>query len=72
MSFRVIISKQAEEDIRGIYEYIAFELHSVQNAVGQINRLEKEILSLDQMPNRFGLYKSEPWPFQESACHAGR
>lgn len=61
MSFRVIISKQAEEDIRGIYEYIAFDLHSVKNAVGQINRLEKEILSLDQMPNRFALYKSEPW-----------
>ena len=61
MSFRVNISDQAERDIRGIYEHIAFKLHSVQNAIGQINRLEKEILSLDQLPERYGLFKSELW-----------
>ena len=46
MSFTVTVSKQAEEDIRGLYEYIAYTLRSKQNAVGQISRLEKEILSL--------------------------
>ena len=61
MSYKVILLNQAEEDIRAIYEYIAFDLQSQQNAVGQINRLEKEILGLDQMPERFGKYKSEPW-----------
>jgi len=61
MSYKIILSNQADEDIRAIYEYIAFDLQSQQNAAGQINRLEKEILSLDQMPERFGKYKSEPW-----------
>ena len=61
MSYNIVLSKQADEDIRAIYEYIAFELQSRENAIGQLNRLEKEILSLEQMPERFSLYKSEPW-----------
>ena len=43
MIFRVNITRQAEEDLRGIFEYIAYELHSFQNAVGQLGRLEEEI-----------------------------
>lgn len=61
MSYNIILSDQADEDIRGIYEYIAFDLQSRQNAIGQINRLEKEILSLNQMPERFSRHQSEPW-----------
>ena len=61
MSYRVILSNQADEDIRGIYEYIAYDLQSQQNAIGQLDRLEKEILNLDEMPERFGVYKQEPW-----------
>ena len=61
MSYRVVLSNQADEDIRGIYEYIAYDLQSKQNAVGQIDRLEKQILSLDEMPERFGVFKQEPW-----------
>lgn len=61
MSYRVVLSNQADEDIRGIYEYIAYDLQSQQNAIGQLDRLEKEILSLDEMPERFGVYKHEPW-----------
>ena len=44
MSYRVVLSNQADEDIRGIYEYIAYDLQSQQNAIGQLDRLEKEIL----------------------------
>ena len=61
MTYEVIISSQAEEDLRGIYEYIAFELRSPQNAAGQLDRLEKNILSLDTMPNRYRAYDREPW-----------
>lgn len=61
MSYNVVLSNQADEDIRGIYEYIAFDLQSKQNAIGQIDRLEKEILSLDEMSERFSAYKLEPW-----------
>ena len=57
----VQISIQAESDLRSIFEYIAFELQSVQNAAGQLSRLEKSISRLDQMPERFKRYDKEPW-----------
>lgn len=61
MIYDVQISIQAESDLRSIFEYIAFELQSVQNAAGQLSRLEESINSLDQMPERFKRYDKEPW-----------
>ncbi len=61
MIFNVVTSIQAEEDLRGIFEYIAFELLSPENAEKQLERLEKQILSLDEMPERFPRYGKEPW-----------
>ena len=60
MIFKVVISSQAEKDLRGIFEYIAFELLSPENATGQLERLEKQILSLDELPERFPRYGKEP------------
>lgn len=50
MSYAVCISYEAEEDLRGIYAYIPFNLLSPKNARGQIDRIEKAIQSLDQFP----------------------
>lgn len=61
MMFRIEISQQADTDLRGIYEYIAYELRSPENAAGQLARLEESIMSLDQMPKRFREYENEPW-----------
>ena len=61
MIFNVVTSIQAEEDLRGIFEYITFELLSPENAEKQLERLEKQILSLDEMPERFPRYGKEPW-----------
>lgn len=61
MIFSVEISDQADNDLRNIYEYIAFELQSPQSAIGQLARLEKSIVGLDQMPERFRKYHNEPW-----------
>ena len=61
MIFEVAISAQAEVDLRGIYEYIAYELQSPDNAGGQLGRLEENIMKLDQMPERFRQYEKEPW-----------
>jgi len=61
MIFEIEISDQAEMDLRGIYEYIAFELQSPENAGGQLTRLEEGIMGLDQMPERFREYENEPW-----------
>lgn len=61
MIFEVEISEQADIDLRGIYEYIAFELSSPENAEGQLVRPENSIMKLDQMPERFRKYEKEPW-----------
>jgi toxin ParE1/3/4 len=61
MIYEIEISDQADTDIRNIYEYIAFELQSPENAAGQLERLEESIMRLDHMPNRFRLYENEPW-----------
>ena len=41
MIYELEISEQADNDLRGILEYIAFELQSSQNASGQLDRLEE-------------------------------
>ena len=61
MMYEVEVSEQADSDLRGIFEYIAFELQSPENAIGQLNRLEEQILSLDTMPERYRKYEKEPW-----------
>ena len=61
MTFKVNITRQAEEDLRGIFEYIAYKLQSFRNADGLLDRLEKAILSLDEMPERYRAYEKEPW-----------
>ena len=61
MIYEIEVSEQADSDLRGIFEYIAFELQSPKNASGQLDRLEKQILSLNTMPERYRRYEKEPW-----------
>lgn len=61
MIYEVITTKQADADLRGIYEYIAFELLSPENAAGQLNRLEEHILELEEFPEKYRAYEKEPW-----------
>ena len=61
MIYEVELSEQADSDLRGIFEYISFELQSPENASGQLDRLEEQILSLDTMPERYRRYEKEPW-----------
>lgn len=61
MMYRVEISRQAESDLREIYEYIAFSLLEPDNAGRQLKRLEQQILNLEYFPERFRLYEKEPW-----------
>lgn len=61
MIYEVEVSEQADSDLREIFEYIAFELQSPENASGQLDRLEEQILSLDTMPERYRKYEKEPW-----------
>ncbi len=61
MTYKIDISKQAQADLRGIYEYIAYNLLSPQSAKRQLERLEEHIMGLNQMPMRFSEYEREPW-----------
>ncbi len=61
MIYSVKISEKAESDLKEIFEYVAFELLSVQTAFDLLERLEKSILNLNQMPNRHIAYEKEPW-----------
>lgn len=61
MKYTVNLSPEAAKDINGIYEYIAATLGEKEIAVNMINLIEKNILSLDEMPGRYKIYESEPW-----------
>lgn len=61
MIYEVITTDQADADLRGIYEYIAFELLSLDNAVRQLERLEEHIVGLEEFPEKFSHYEKEPW-----------
>ncbi|MDO4619475.1 MAG: type II toxin-antitoxin system RelE/ParE family toxin [Lachnospiraceae bacterium] len=61
MIYKIKITDRADEDIRNIYEYIAYELQAPENASGQLDRIEQCIMSLDRMPERFRFYEKEPW-----------
>lgn len=61
MSRNVVYTAGARRDLRGIYEYIAYDLLAPETAVGQIRRIIKEIRTLDELPMRFRLYDEEPW-----------
>ena len=59
-NYRVKITKEAISDMEGLYRYIAEVLHSPENALKQYDRIADAILSLEKMPDRFGLFESEP------------
>ena len=61
MIYTIKVTVQADNDLRNIYEYIAYELQSPENAGGQLNRIEKCIMSLKSMPERYRFYDREPW-----------
>ncbi|EOR25209.1 RelE/StbE family addiction module toxin [Clostridium sartagoforme AAU1] len=61
MKYKIVLTKQADTDLRGIYEYIAFTLLEPEIAARQLEKIEKGILSLDEMPERFRVFEKEPW-----------
>ena len=61
MSYEVTLTPEAKHDLREIYRYIAVDLQSEQNANSQLDRLEENILKLDEMTERVRFYDREPW-----------
>jgi toxin ParE1/3/4 len=60
-NYKVIYSPEALDDIRRIYSYIAYELQVPDTALNQVNRIRKEVRSLDFMPMRYSIVDWDPW-----------
>ena len=58
--FKVNITDEALADMEQLYEYIATVKQAPGNAIGQYNRIADAILTLNEFPDRFGLFDSEP------------
>ena len=61
MKWRMLYSARAKEDLQSIYEYIAYDLHEPEIALGQVRAIMDEIRDLDEMPMRYRQYEVEPW-----------
>jgi toxin ParE1/3/4 len=46
MNYSIVLTETAQADLSAIYRYIAVDLQSVQNASGQLSRIEKAVASL--------------------------
>ncbi len=61
MNWVVRYAEEAKQDIKAIYQYIAFELNAEETAQRQYHRILDAIQSLEAFPLRQPLYKEEPW-----------
>ena len=60
-AWKVVYTEQAENDLRAIYEYIAFSLLGPKFAERQTKRIIEAAAKLNEMPYRCRLYEKEPW-----------
>ncbi len=51
--YNVSLTSRALRDLDGIYVYITQTLLVPETALGMVDKIEKEILSLEEMPYRF-------------------
>lgn len=58
---RITYTFTARQDLRDIYEYIAYTLLSPGAARSTADRIMEAARSLESMPERNPLYKEEPW-----------
>lgn len=61
MRYNIVYSAEARQDLRNIYQYIAYELLESGVASAQVDRIMKAVRALDEMPMRHRLYEEEPW-----------
>ena len=64
MKMNIVYSHQARQDLKNIYEYIAYSLLVPETAQRMYQRIIESVHSLELMPERNPLYKDEPWHSQ--------
>jgi plasmid stabilization system protein ParE len=60
MEYTIQITDKALADMEEIYTYIAKQLQSPENALGQYNRIAEAIQKLNIFPERVKIMESEP------------
>lgn len=60
MKYTVRITVDALADMEQIFQYIAYELQSIENAKKQYTRISNAILSLELNPERCRCFDTEP------------
>ena len=58
---RVKITRQAQEQMAEIVDYISNELFAPEAASNLLDKMENSIMSLSEFPERFQLVEEEPW-----------
>ena len=58
--YTVRITDQVVGDMEELYTYIAVQLRAPENAMRQYDRIAEAILTLEQFPERFGCFHTEP------------
>ena len=64
MRMKIVYTHKARQDLREIYEYIAFTLLVPETARSLTDKIMSEVRSLEEFPERNPLYKDEPWHSQ--------
>ena len=65
MKYKVNYTASAKRDIRGIYEYVAYQLIAPDTAADLVRRIQSEVLKLDENPERYKVYDEDPWSNKE-------
>lgn len=60
-TYKVNYAKEATDDLRNIYAYIAYKLLLPDTAKQQTDRIRSKIRSLDFMPEKYARVDWEPW-----------
>lgn len=63
--YTVKATRQANEHLTNIYDYIYEQLEAPDSADRVITMLQEKISSLSELPNRYPLVDEEPWHSRE-------
>ena len=61
MNYSISFTEEAKQDLRSISHYITFTLNSPMAAQNLLDKIQEQVNSLEQFPERFQLYDLEPW-----------
>ena len=64
ITYNVQITPQAQQQMKEIVDYISYELCAPDAAAHLLDKLEKNIMSLSDFPDRFSVIEENPWDTQ--------